>query len=240
MVELANEVVVVVLTRAPGTGGKSRLFDALQIEPDPDLLRALLLDTLAGTAVPGVRRAVAFTPPSADAEMAALLPPDVVRLPQVDGDLGMRMRAVFEACLGAGAAGVILIGSDLPTLPAASIEAARDTVRTNDGVVLGPALDGGYFLIGATATPDALFSIGDWGAPDVLDRTLDRAHLEEMAVTLLPPCADVDHPDDLWVVMGESARAPRTAAWVRAFIARQREHVLRLAPDPLDDEISLL
>ncbi len=239
MVELANEVVVVVLARAPGAGGKSRLFGALQTEPDPALLSALLLDTLAGTEVAGVRRAVAFTPATAEAELAALLPPDVLRIPQVDGELGARMQGVFDALLTAGAAGVVLIGADIPTLPPASIAAARDVLLQQDGVVIGPALDGGYYLIGARETPVALLSVGGWGAPDVLDRTLDRARTEEIDVTLLTPCPDVDHPDDLWVVMGEHERAPRTAAWARAYITRHRERVLRPAPGPLDDEISL-
>lgn len=235
MVDLAHAIVVAILTRAPGSGGKTRLFAALGCEPDPALLAALLLDTLEAAVVPGVVRAVAFTPPSADAEMAALLPADVVRLPQVEGDLGARMAAVFDGLLGAGAAGVILIGSDLPTLPVSTIAAARDGLLAGDAVVLGPALDGGYYLIGATATPTTLLGIGDWGRADVLDRTLELARREEIDVALLPPCADVDHPDDLWVVMGEYARAGRTAAWVRGFIEGQRAQVRRPGMAPAGD-----
>jgi len=220
MVDARDAPVLAVLTRAPSTGGKTRLFRALGIAPDPALLTALLLDTLDGAAAAGVRRVVAVTPPSACAELRALVG-DAEVVAQPEGDLGARMRETMAALLARGAPAVVMIGSDLPHISAALIVDACARVMTDpDALVLGPATDGGYYLIAARRVPD-VFSDVAWGSPQVLAQTERAAVADGLRVRYLPPTHDVDTPDDLQSAVG-SGRAPRTAAWCQAQAGRIR------------------
>src|SRR5262245_26415693 len=114
MVDVAHARVVAILTRAPSAGGKSRLFAERGRPYDPHLLEALLLDTIDGVASDGVRCVVAVTPSTACDEVAALTAISV--MPQIDGDLGERMRAVMTQLLTDGARAVALVGSAVPTV----------------------------------------------------------------------------------------------------------------------------
>jgi rSAM/selenodomain-associated transferase 1 len=136
-------------------------------------------------------------------------------LPQGAGDLGARMRGVFGRLLGAGARAVLLIGSDLPLIDAAALDQARRRLLDDTGVVvLGPAVDGGYYLIGASRLPAALFEGIDWGTGGVLAATLARAEREGIRVALVSAAADVDTPDDLRRLLeAPRGRAVRTRAW---------------------------
>ena len=214
MVGAADAPVLAVLTRAPSSGGKTRLFRALGIPPDPDLLTAMLLDTLDGGAVPGLRRVVAVTPASACGEVRRLVG-DAEVVAQSDGDLGVRMRETMAALFALGASAVVLIGSDLPHITAAVIaEACARIMEDPDTLVLGPATDGGYYLIGARRVPDAFSGI-TWGSSLVLAQTERAAVADGYHVSLLPTMTDVDTPDALRGA-ARSGRAPRTAAWCEA------------------------
>jgi len=227
MVGAADAPVLAVLTRAPSSGGKSRLFASLGVPPDPRLLAALLLDTLDGAAVPGVRRVVAVTPGSACDEIRELLgrlPPsprepgampdgDVEVMAQPDGDLGERMRATMTSLVARGAPAVALIGSDVPHIAAATIaEAFALVMRDPDALVLGPAADGGYYLVAAQRVPD-VFSGIEWGSGHVLAQTEHAAAVRALRVHRLATLADVDTAGDLRRA-ARSGRAPRTAAWL--------------------------
>jgi rSAM/selenodomain-associated transferase 1 len=215
VVDVPGQAVLAVLTRAPAEGGKSRLFAGLGMAPDPALLLALLRDTLDAAAVPGVRRMVAVTPPEAAADTATRLPRDVRVVAQPDGDLGARMSGVMLRLSTRGAGRVVLIGSDLPELTMTPVARAFGLLAEHPNrIVLGPARDGGYFLIGATRVPPVFAGV-PWGGPEVLARTLAAAREALVPVHLLDSLADVDTPDDL---RRAAAARPgsRTAAWVRA------------------------
>ena len=216
MVDVAGQAVVAILTRAPSAGGKSRLFAALGRPPDPDLLGALLLDTLDGIAAAAAARVVCFTPDDAAPEMRALAPPEVQLLPQGDGDLGARMSRAFERLFAGGASPIVLVGSDLPLIDAAAVGDAFARLRADPGaVVLGPAADGGYYLVGATRPHPALFDRIPWGTAAVLAETRARAAAGGVAVGLIAPGADVDAPDDLRrVAAAPGSVGRRTRAWV--------------------------
>lgn len=219
MVDAADAPVLAVLTRAPSSGGKTRLFASLGVSPDPALLTALLLDTLAGAAVPGVRRVVAVTPASACEEVRRIVGAVEV-LAQPDGDLGERMRATMEGLFARGATAVALVGSDVPHISAATIaDACALAVQDPDALVLGPAADGGYYLIAARRVPDVFSGIG-WGSGHVLAQTERAAAAHRLRVRHLAIMADVDTADDLRGA-ARTGRAPRTAAWLRAYDARR-------------------
>jgi rSAM/selenodomain-associated transferase 1 len=211
MVDLANADVVAVLTRAPGHGGKSRLFGALGISPDEALLSALLLDTIDGVAGAGVRTVVAVTPSAAvDAMAAAVAPLSVI--PQPGGSLGDRMRHTMQALFDAGARRVALVGSDLPTITGDRIVQAFTALdRAPGALVLGPAADGGYYLIAAAQVPPVFDEI-EWGSLSVLAETRARALRAGLAVHEIAALRDVDTPADLREVISIAPQS-RTAAW---------------------------
>jgi rSAM/selenodomain-associated transferase 1 len=214
MVDAPSAPVVAILTRAPSSGGKSRLFASLGRRPDPALLSALLLDTVDGAAAPGVRRVIAVTPPEACGEVRGLVA-DVDVLPQPEGDLGDRMRGVMAALFDAGAPAVAMIGSDLPHLaPAVIAEALALAASDRNALVLGPADDGGYYLIAASRLP-AVFSDIEWGSARVLEQTEQAATRDGLHVRRLAPMSDVDTVDDLRRACG-SGGAKRSAGWVSA------------------------
>lgn len=205
-----------VLARAPSAGGKSRLWRELGQEPDEDLLRALLLDTLDAAA--GLRHADVFlvvTPPEAVGEVAALAP-GVRVLAQRGDHLGDRMHAAFDDLFMLGYRNVMLVGSDIPTLPPVVLEEARRhlVARRGDPVVLGPSEDGGYFLVGLTRPHPELFAGIEWGRPDVLERTLEAAARAGLDVTVVSSWYDVDEVASLERAAAEpGGRASRTRHW---------------------------
>ena len=218
MVGAPNAHVLALLTRAPSAGGKTRLFQSLGIPSDPTLLRALLLDTLEGSVVPHVRRVIAVTPASACTEVRELVG-DAEVMAQPEGDLGERMRATMTTLFAGGASAVALIGSDLPHLSGVPIEAAFEVLSRDAGaLVLGPAEDGGYYLVAARRVP-GVFSGIEWGSAHVLAQTETAAELDGFRVERVDVLGDVDTEDDLRrAVLG--GRAPRTSAWLRRYVPR--------------------
>lgn len=216
MVDVADAPVVAILTRAPGHGGKRRLFAELDVPFDPALLAALLLDTLDGVAATGVVRVVAVEPPHACGEVRALVSSDVEVVPQADGDLGHRMQRVMEDLFERGARTVVLVGSDLPDIrPVVVSRALGRLAEDNRLLVLGPSTDGGYYLIAAARVP-AVFRDVDWGSPRVLSQTLAHAKRSGMQVALVEPLSDVDRVSDLLRVT-----ASRTRGWVAAHLGAE-------------------
>lgn len=201
--------VVAVLTRAPSAGGKTRLFAELGRPHDPALLTALLLDTIDGARASGRACAVAVEPSDACEEITRLVPDGVRVRAQPGGTLGDRMRGMMTALLDEGATAVVLVGSDLPDLRGAIIEQALAHLSDDpSSLVLGPATDGGYYLIAATRVPPVFDGIA-WGGPIVLSQTMDAARRVGQVVHLLDELRDVDTPEDLAVTRG-----PRTRAWL--------------------------
>src|SRR5262249_30301094 len=122
-----------------------------RLTPDSDrgaaVARAFLLDTLARLSGVAARRIVAFAPATAEAQFAGLVPSSLGLTPQPDGDLGQRLVGFLTQQLEAGAETIVVVGADSPTLPVEYVERAfAELERAN--VVLGPATDGGYYLLG--------------------------------------------------------------------------------------------
>jgi rSAM/selenodomain-associated transferase 2/rSAM/selenodomain-associated transferase 1 len=122
---------------------------------------------------------------------------------QTEGDLGARMAHAFGAMLAVARAAVI-IGTDCSAITAQLVSDAFDALRDHD-LVLGPATDGGYYLVGLRRPIPELFDRMSWGTSGVLSETLARAKRLGLAAHLLPPLDDVDEPGDLAV--WEAARS---------------------------------
>ena len=125
--------------------------------------------------------------------------------PQVEGDLGARMRAAIADALDGGATSAIVIGTDSPDLSSSVIEQAFDMLAHCD-VVLGPAYDGGYYLLGVRAAHPVLFEDIPWSTDDTMRRTIDAAQSAGLRVALLDSLADIDTADD-WRAWTASAAA---------------------------------
>ncbi len=126
--------------------------------------------------------------------------------PQAPGDLGARVLAAFRALRAAGAARVIAVGADSPTLPRARIAEAARALEEAD-VVLGPTEDGGYYLVGARRGEEVILRDIPWSTERVLEVTLARAAEAGLNVRLLPAWYDVDGPDDVKRLAEEVRRA---------------------------------
>lgn len=123
---------------------------------------------------------------------------DLVYQPQGDGDLGARMgRSLFHA-FESSAKQVIIIGSDCPGVNCQILATAFEQIQVFD-LVLGPAMDGGYYLIGLQRPIPELFLNIEWGSTQVLPRTVDIAQKLKLSPIYLPPLADVDRPEDLTI-----------------------------------------
>jgi rSAM/selenodomain-associated transferase 1 len=130
--------------------------------------------------------------------MSAWLGSDRTYHPQEGADLGERMERAFRAIFAATVERAVLIGSDLPDLPAGILHEAMDALKQHDAVI-GPAQDGGYYLIGFRKSgflPEIFRGI-IWSRPDVFDRTRQIFRRANTMVHLLPPWQDVDTIEDL-------------------------------------------
>ena len=115
---------------------------------------------------------------------------------QTDGDIGCRMAASFAKAFHEGWCNVILVGSDCPALSPGILHAGLEALHDAD-LVLGPAIDGGYYLVGLRSPHPELFSDIAWGSKHVLSQTLARANGHHLKVSQLEPLHDIDRPEDL-------------------------------------------
>lgn len=197
-----------VIARALSSIGKTRLGPHLS----PDRLRALraalFTDTLR--AVEGLASVfIFFTPDEAEQEIMSLAGSALPRVPQGAGDLGARMLGAVRYLLeDQKYDAALLVGSDIPLLTASHLREAADTLQARGGLVLGPADDGGYYLIGMTRPHAALFDGIAWGSESVLTDTLRTAERIGVEARLIRSAYDVDTLDDLLRLERDLAWAP--------------------------------
>lgn len=189
---------LLVFVKRPRAGEvKTRLARDVGAEDAASLYQAMAEHVLASTAPVGggYAREVWFAPHDAEADLARWLPAEE-RVAQVSGDLGRRMAHAFESAFARGAARAVLIGTDAPALGRAQVERAFAELHGHD-LVLGPACDGGYYLVGLTAPQAALFDGVAWSTDAVYASTLDRARSLGLRTAALPELRDVDTLADL-------------------------------------------
>ena len=181
---------LVLFTRYPQPGqAKTRLIPALGADGAAELHRRLTEKTLATLLATGLAVELCVTGAPVTAFEAWLGKHTPVRL-QEGGDLGARMNRALQPTPA------ILVGSDLPTLASGHITQAAALVAAGQ-VALGPAEDGGYYLIGLPAPAPFLFQAMVWSTSGVLAETRRRLAANGVAYGLLPTLPDLDRPEDL-------------------------------------------
>lgn len=197
---------LLLFTRYPEPGqAKTRLIPALGSQGAADLHRALTEHTLQQVQALGqimpVTVNIYFDGSSVEA-MQAWLGPHLTYHAQICGDLGERMSQAFQAAFQAGARQVVIIGSDCPGLTAALLHQTFQHLSGCD-VVLGPAKDGGYYLLGLGQFIPDLFCGIAWGSPQVYDQTRQKINHGCWSYRSLPRLGDIDRPEDLLCLPAE-------------------------------------
>jgi len=205
---------LILFTRYPVAGqAKTRLIPALGGEGAAALHRRLVLRTLR-TAREACRTASAelavHFDGSTEMAMSHWLGDNLRFVTQGDGDLGARMARSFEESFRTGSTATIIIGSDCPALNPEILTEAFVRLRETS-VVLGPALDGGYYLIGLSRPMPEMFRGIPWGTDRVLRDSLAVLERRGCKPALLKPLADIDRPEDLlaWRQIATSTDARR-------------------------------
>jgi len=213
--------VVVVMAKRPVPGKtKTRLCPPLTPLEAAELYEALLRDSIdLVSSLRGIELAIAVTPRTAVGQMGSFAPRGA-RMLAVDGaDIGECLRGATEQLFSEGFTRVVAVNSDGPTLPAEYVERAVAMLANSD-VVLGPAEDGGYYLIGMRQKQPGLFTDIAWSSSRVAVQTLERAAAAGLTVAQLPSWYDVDTPAELERLRAELVARPLgIAPCTRAFLA---------------------
>ena len=220
-----------IFAKAPIAGQvKTRLCPPLTHTQAAELFRCFLLDTVERMcSLETVQVFLAIMPADSEPLFRQLfrqtVPFPVRYLPQRGDSLGEREINMLADMLDAGFSRVVIIGSDIPTLPVAHIHEAF--TRLEDpacDAVFGPSTDGGYYLVGACAVHRRLFENIAWSTPQVLEQTLEQARLHQLAVELVPSWYDVDTVEDLQRLLVDAREkrdgsndVPRTRELLRRF-----------------------
>ncbi len=188
--------VLVIFARAPEIGRvKTRLAAGMGDRRALEIYRELAEGVVAAVRGTTAEIVVAYAPPTAADAMRAWLGSDLAYEPQVEGDLGERMAAAISSRLTAGAGRVVVIGADCPAVDAGVVARAFHALDDYD-VVLGPAEDGGYYLVGTRSAHAALFRDIPWSSDRTLEVTLERIAQAALRCQLLDTLRDVDTAPD--------------------------------------------
>ena len=197
---------------------KTRLCPPLTPDEAATIHGSFVLDTLERTrsAVSKFRlpvdRYLACAPSSTLAFFKILEERHAVQLLDQGGDdLGARMHRVFDTLFARGYGRVVIVGTDVPSLPLERYQEAVHLLEKYDAV-LGPALDGGYYLVGLKKAAPSLFHGIPWSTDRVLALTKENAAELKLSVGILPEWRDIDTIDDLRTLIDASqldARKPK-------------------------------
>ena len=182
---------ILMMAKAPRPGFvKTRLAAQIGNEKATSLYRVLVERQLRATPV-GWPLQIHFAPIDAETEMRVWLGEHRALVPQSFGNLGDRLQSAFAQAFADGARAVIAIGGDCPELHAEDFLQAEEVLQARD-VVLGPARDGGYYLIGLRAPAPQLFVDVPWSTSEVLATTVDHIENSGLSFELLGVKDDID------------------------------------------------
>ena len=205
---------IIIFTRYPAPGAtKTRLIPALGPVGAADLQRSLT-ETICKKALSFAaknRIAVEICMQGGDEKkMRAWLGTGFQYSRQAPGDIGQSMRTAFTNAFGKGSRRVMLLGTDIPKLGEEHLREGFEALEQKD-LVLGPSMDGGYYLVGLCRAAD-IFKDISWGQPTVLEQTLALARREGLSIHTLEPLTDIDEERDLDIL-------PDSKTWKRPYLS---------------------
>ncbi len=211
---------IIVYLKAPEPGQvKTRLHTRYREDESAALYRAFILDTFDMVVSVEADRYFAAYAGARDG-IDALVPPGWNLSAQIDADLGERMLGSLRASIDSGADKVVLLGTDLPSLPAGHLVSALTRLNESD-VVLGPTMDGGFYLIATRCHLPDIFPGIAWSTDKVFEQSSERIQSHGLRLGKIPPWNDIDTPEDLDSVLLHSAE-PTVLQHTREALARLR------------------
>lgn len=218
---------MIVMAKQPLAGQtKTRLCPPLSPTQAATLYEGLLLDTLALVdGLPGIDLAIAITPPTAQPYFRSITAPGTRLLAVTGPDIGDCLTQALGGVLGMGYHKALALNSDGPSLPPEYLSRAVAALDEAD-IVLGPSLDGGYYLVGMKHLQAGLFQGLAWSTDRVFAETLQRAEELGLRAALAPGWYDIDTPLDLQRLQDELRRLPAE----RLAHTRRRLSEFRLDP----------
>lgn len=200
---------------------KTRLAETIGSEKAVQLCRNFILDLLAKLESTRLPFAICFYPEQKKASLMEWLGEGYEYIPQKGVDLGERMAAAFLDAFAGGYRRVILMGGDFPDLPRPFFEEALGALNTHDAVI-GPAMDGGYYLIGfkeETFFRQAFEGI-HWSTEGVFRQTLSILEAHRRRVYVLPAWNDIDTIEDLRQLIERSEDSGFTSSRTMSFLSK--------------------
>jgi hypothetical protein len=218
---------LIVFVKYPQPGQvKSRLANDFDSDFAALLYKAFVLDILECAMKGNWQLQVFFYPPEKETEIKKMFGNDHEYRPQRGADLGERMKKAFTDCFSEGFKSIVLIGSDFPDLPLKIIKGAFAALDSSSDAVIGPAADGGYYLIGFrhdTFLP-AIFERLTWSTASVFLETLKILHAYGRQTEIIQEWRDVDTRDDLINLMERNKSTTFAHSRTMKYLAASRNY----------------
>ncbi len=223
----SHRAALVIYAKAPIPGHvKTRLCPPLTPDEAATLHGTFVQDTLERSKVAATKLKLAFDrflacAPSSTHVFFKIMQErqEVELINQVGDDLGARMNQSFQTMFAMGYPRVLIIGTDVPSLPLDHYNQALALLESND-LVLGPALDGGFYLIGLKQAAPELFNDIPWSTKQVFALTQEKAARLGLKTALIPSWRDIDTIDDLWALIEASVLDSKRPKNEKAFTSR--------------------
>jgi len=191
---MSDNALIIFAKAAERTLVKTRLASVLNDEQRVNLYKWLLEKTINELSHSKYYTSfICFNPPD---RVALFERYNLACFPQMEGELGFRMRSAFEDIFKMGYRTAILVGVDIPDLTRELVEEGFDRLKNID-IVLGPAEDGGYYLVGMNTPVKDIFSGVRWSTEETLSDTMKKIQALCLSVSLLKTLKDIDRPEDL-------------------------------------------
>jgi rSAM/selenodomain-associated transferase 1 len=189
-----NSRVAIIMAKAPGQDVKTRLKSFFTTDERIALYSVLLTNTINSLKhLEGIDTVISYTPAYAHDFFASF---GLEMSSQSNGDIGERMHHAIKNELEKGYEKAILVGADIPDISHEVISEAFDLLETHD-IVFGPALDGGYYLVGLKEPIWGIFENIEWSTVHTLEQSMEKAGAMRLKVALSRPLADVDTMEDV-------------------------------------------
>ncbi len=190
---MSEDCLILLFTRVPELGKvKTRLAEGVGPEKALEVHSLMLQNTLMKCKKTNSDFFV-FCPELPDSNVPSIL---FGAREQRGEDLGEKMKNAFDFGFKEGYKRILIIGSDCPELTISHLESAFELLKTND-LVIGPARDGGYYLLGMNKKQPSLFSTIEWSTTSVFRETFEIARKLNLSISLMPILNDIDTEDDL-------------------------------------------